>query len=433
MKILLFFFLLSFNSFASYSEMFGAGAHNASLGNQSTNSPSDPSNNYYLPAILAFQKKSQFNYSLSYFDPGPRKFPEMVVKNDTNDDSGTPVYGTPNNDYESLFFNSFHFTIPLEKLTGTLGLSVSMPFGKLLDSSTGNPYLPEYVMYRSRHRRTTIFLNYAKSMSERLALSVGGHLGLQISSDAYTESSLNGNSYGSGAYARATVKPTLGGLFSIAYRFDQALLGFSYQQEMKSHIKARIQGQTSVPPLPFDVDLNSLFYFDPHLFRLNYSYRWNSFEILSTLEYQLWENYETPLFHLSQNSGILQSSDDYESIQPRNILIPKLGFQYQATDTLSFSCGAAYRPTPLQGDFSGPGNSVDTDSTIFGVGLAYQQSFGEHLLELKPSFQYHQLSSKKVTKTENQENGTPGPKLGSPGYSLGGHIGVIALDLEMTL
>lgn len=84
--------------------------------------------------------------------------------------------------------------------------------------------------------------------------------------------------------------------------------------------------------------------------------------------------------------------------------------------------GAQYRMTPLKGDFSGSGNSVDVNTIVGTGGFQYRLVIFSKDVHLGASLQYHHLESKKVIKSSTQENGTAGRKLGAPGYDLGGNI-----------
>jgi hypothetical protein len=55
-------------------------------------------------------------------------------------------------------------------------------------------------------------------------------------------------------------------------------------------------------------------------------------------------------------------------------------------------------------------------------GLQYRMVIWSKDVHLGAAVQYHHLLDKKVTKSPNQENGTAGPKIGSPGYDIGGYI-----------
>jgi long-subunit fatty acid transport protein len=92
------------------------------------------------------------------------------------------------------------------------------------------------------------------------------------------------------------------------------------------------------------------------------------------------------------------------------------------TDRWSCLLGFNYHQSPLKGDFSGSGNSLDTNALIYTAGIQYRMVIWSKDVHLGTSFEYHQLESKQVVKTSTEENGNAGSKIGSPGYTIGGKV-----------
>ena len=144
----------------------------------------------------------------------------------------------------------------------------------------------------------------------------------------------------------------------------------------------------------------------------------------------MWSGYKSPVVTVTKNSGVVISSSNYEAISTRDTINPKIGFKDNLTDRWSYALGMAYRPTPLKGDFSGSGNSIDTDALIFTSGIQYRIVIWSKDVHLGTSFEYHQLQTKNVTKTPNEESGSAGSKIGAPGYSIGGNVLAGSLGLK---
>jgi hypothetical protein len=421
--LLVFVGLLPWNSYANYYEFFGASATTSSLGNMHSFDTSDPANNYFAPAILAFSDKMAFNLSLGVVDHNFKGIDNIVVRNDTNS-SSTPAteLGDVDTDYGQYYNNSIHLQLPLSKKRGVLGASFSSPVLALVDSSSGDPHLPEYVLYRSRYKRALIHLNYAYLFLKEFSFSVGVHMGLQTSADIYSQSSLNGTGYGSTTNGKTKVAPSFAAALSVAKKYTRGYYYLTFFQGMKSNLSANLAGQTSDPPLPFDITATSLLYYDPHTFRVGVAHDFGFLRLMMALEYQLWESFKTPVFVIKKNSGQVVSSDNYEQVTNRNVLLPKIGGQFLLTDRLRINMGLGYRPSPLKGDFSGAGNSVDSDSYLAAAGILYRIDIASIPVELSSSLQYHHLVSKSIVKTTLQEDGSIGEKIGSPGYSIGGSL-----------
>jgi hypothetical protein len=419
-------YLSSINIFASYPEIFGASFSTRIIGHMSNLDINDPSNNFYAPAILGFSKKVNAEAELTSTNTSFDSINNIAITNASNSSSGT-TYGSVSTDYADFIGAGLHFGLPIgypeHGTIGTLGLSIYLPVGSLIETNSGNPFLPEYVMYKSRYQRTSIYLNFAHQSTDDFAWSLGAIVGFQASADVKTNLSLNGNTYGSWAQAKTKIDPSLGAIISAAYKINESTMYFTYQQEMKSNLDARATGEINNPSLGlFDANIKSVLFYDPHTIRIGSNFKLSNLELFCGLEYQLWSAYKTPAISVVKNGGVVDSSSNYEQIITKNVSNPRIGARYLFTDRIATGVGFTYRQTPLDGNFSGSGNSIDTDSYIFSTGLTYRMVIWSKDVTIGPSLEYHLLKDRTVTKTANDEKGNAGTKLGGPYYTIGGHI-----------
>lgn len=415
--------LLSQTTLASFPEFFGTGPTTSGVGNQANSQVNDPANLYYLPAMSAWAKKISIGATMSATTHDFEPITNIVTENSTTGESGsTTVTGDANTTYEDSLNTSAHILFPIINNAGTVGISYFAPVGRLAETNSGDPKLPEYSLYRARYRRTQLHLNYALPLNENWALSVGAHLGFQVSARVNTDVSLSSN-FGSKGNAKTKINPSLGAVLSLAYRNDNQLTYFTFQQEMKSNLEAIATGEIADPSISLiNVGLESMIYYDPHIVRVGKTLMLDDLELLASLEYQLWENYEAPLIEINNLGGTVKASDDYERLKLKNIFVPKVGAIYHWSDSLALRAGLSYRQTPFDSDFSGAGNTVDTDVLMLSSGLTFDFTFWGKEIQLGGSLQYHKLMEETVTKTSGQENGAAGSKIGAPGYKLGGNI-----------
>jgi hypothetical protein len=419
--------LFAFKAQASFPEFFGASFTTSAIGNQANLDINDPSNNYYAPSVLAFSKRVNALLQATLTKTQFKKISNIIVSN-TSTASGTPTSGNVSNAYPNFTGSSLHLALPIgyedHGTLGTLGLSLFMPVGKLIETNSGNPFLPEYVLYHSRFQRTSGYANFAHAFQDQFAISLGAIVGFQASADIQTDLTLNGStSYGSSASARTNVSPSIGLIVSATKKINENKIYFTYQQEMKSNLHAQAAGEiTSPAPMLFSSSIDSMIFYDPHTFRVGGNYIFSAYQIFLSCEYQLWSGYKTPLIIITKEAGVMQSSRNYESLQTQNTLNPRLGLKTNLTDRWSYSLGFNYHQTPLKGDFAGNGNSVDTDAFIYTGGIQYRMVIWSKDVHLGTSFEYYNLRTKEVIKTANEENGSIGNKIGSPGYTLGGSV-----------
>jgi hypothetical protein len=429
------FFLFASTAQASIGEFFGANFSSSSLANQIALHNKDASNSYLNAAILAHERSVQLSSSVFLIRSEFNDIQNIVIKNNTNS-SGARVLGSANTNAKTIKMTSLGALLPLPgESSGVVSLQVFTPIGSFAEMNSGDSFLPEYVMYRSRFDRTSAHLQYAKPLGEYWSFSLGTQLGFQVGSDVGTQASLNGAPYGSSSNLKAKVKPTLGLMASVAYADQRRHLYLSYQQEMKTNLEARASGKINNPTSGlFSIALESMVYYDPHQIRFSWAQKLGeSFNLHLGGDYQIWSGYKPPTIIIRDLGGILLPSTQYERVNIKNIFIPKIGLSFKAHPQFTFSLGAFYRPTPLDSDFSGAGNSIDTDVLALTAGPSTQfDLFGLHI-DTGVAIQYHKLKNKQVTKTPGQENGSAGDKIGAPGYTIGGQSMAVILGFNISL
>ncbi len=433
--ILIIFIIWGNFSLASFPEFFGSGSQSAGIGNQFTGDADDASNNYYVPAYLAYSESVGISYSMHAVQTDFYDMDNILLKNDTT--ASNDLRGDIKSDnYGASFINVFHFNLPIKRKNGLkIGLSIYTPMKYFQETNSGRIFAPEYVMYRSRYHRTQLFFNLAYPFTKHWAASVGIHSGMQV--NAKSDSTLRFNDTdGSFTSAQTKAKPTISPLFSIIYKFNkhaQAYLG--YQHEMKSKIRMTASGHSDPVNLPMELQIDSMANYDPSIVRLGFASKVISqySKIFGSLEYQFWDNYEPPYFTMKKVGGLASGQTIFESVKTRNIIVPKIGVAINFTDAITFRLGSFYRPTPLQGNFTGIGNSIDTDMLGLTTGLGSKFKVFDIPMEFNTSFQYIVLKDKHVTKNSNLENGNSGDKIGSPGYTIGGEVYTFSVGLNLLM
>lgn len=194
---------------------------------------------------------------------------------------------------------------------------------------------------------------------------------------------------------------------------------------MKSKLDAMLSGEVSDPiSLPFSSIAGSMMYYDPHTFRFGSTFEDGNAEYFGSLEYQMWSNYVPPTISFSRLGGVLQPSSNFEKLSLQNTFNPKIGLKYNFTGRLNGGIGFAYRMSPINSDFSGSGNSIDTNTFIFTTGLQYRIVIWSKDVNVGTSVEYQQLEKKHVVKTLGAEDGTAPTdyKIGAGGYDIDGHV-----------
>src|SRR5262249_17207292 len=152
-------------------------------------------------------------------------------------------------------------------------------------------------------------------------------------------------------------------------------------------------------------------------------------------DYQFWSKYQTPALNIvdpavtncsgtSCAGGVKISPGQVPLPSFKNVLIPRIGEELRV-GSKTFRIGYARRPSMIDGLPEGIGNYLDLGVNEFNAGVGFH--FGHFLgydapCTLDMHLSYDRLDSSHVTKTAGDESGGSGPKIGSPGYDVGGEL-----------
>lgn len=420
---------------ASIGDFFGGSASTMALSGQANFDSSDAANNQYAGSLLADKKNTAYSFNFFSIDMNFKEINNVVVASPMNSAESSEKYGDVDTDYKSQYIMGMHGSFSLfKRLSTKLNLSVFVPTEKLLEASTGDPYRPEYVMYRSRFLRTIFLANFAHKF-EIFAVSFGGLSGFQSNGETYVVARETGSSNPpSSGKMSFNARPSMALTFSVSKDFDNLKAYFSFQDEMKNKLTNHAGGYTPIgsSSLKYDWDLSTMLYYDPKIYRLGSSIKIENYSFFGTLEYQDWSGYESPILEMNNNGGFLLGTDKKENFKTRNILIPKVGLSVRSEKN-TYLAGFSYRQSPLELIKGASGNTIDTDATIFSLGYSRKFMAIDQEFFFNSGLQYHMLKTTKVTKDANRENGDAGLKIGASEYEAGGNVIALSFGLSWIL
>jgi long-subunit fatty acid transport protein len=432
MKFLVVFFL-SFSqiAFASLPELFGQSTESLSLGNQAQKESA--ANNYQAPALQGYSKTTQFSFDTFYVSTVFKDIQNIYIKNSTNtvntlQRGNAKVNATPST------LMAAHLSTPLIDQDGPkLNFSLFAPLDRLMEADSGDPYLPRYVMYQNRFLRPLMLFSIAQSFND-WSFAFGAQSGFQSTGEAYF---ITRTTPGSPSLAKISfnAKPSWGATVSVAKKYQNQVTHLTFQQEMKSKLTNRATGETEVFGAgvgQFDFDLTSLLYYDPMILRLGHQVHLDHQNLFFALEFQEWDHFQSSTLNLKKLDGTINGSKNYENIKTKNIFIPKVGYEHKLSEHWSAKLGYFYRQSPIDtNNLKNSGNSIDCDKHVASIGIGHKFLLRQKVLGIDLAYQSHFLKTHKILKTANREDGDPSePKIGSPGYQVGGMIHVLSLGLN---
>jgi len=437
LNIFILFFLLCIPTVhASFIEDFGASTTSMGLGGQGDLTNKHAALNYYMPAALAHNSTIQLEASSFGTRYQIKPINNIVIENSINTDSGDEKLGNVDNDFSDLITNTFHVSLPLQRIKATLNATINSPFPYLAQFDSGDPYAPEYALIKSRPRRPQGFFNLAYALNNSFSFSLGAHLGVKAESNIFTKAAVNNEGETTlYTYARGggEVSPKLSPIISLFYQHSDLKAGVYFQGEMESNLRVDLTADEFSTGIIFDSIIESILFYDPQTLKTQLSYQLtDNSALLGSVNYYGWKKYQTPKINVN-GLAIMRSTVNYEKLKLKNTVSVKLGGKYHFSEKLNFVAGIGYEQSPFDSDFSENGNTIHSDIMALALGSSVDIEVFNFNITTSLGLSYKQLVNKSVTKTAGQENGQPGRKIGAPGYEIGGKIYTVSLGLGLEI
>ncbi|MDX1588862.1 MAG: outer membrane protein transport protein [Oleiphilaceae bacterium] len=146
------------------------------------------------------------------------------------------------------------------------------------------------------------------------------------------------------------------------------------------------------------IRINTIDSYQPETYTAGAEYRFGSWRIGATAEFQRWE----------QLSNELNGNDtikDDGNVQFRDILIPRLGVEYEFTRLFTVMGGLAYEESPLESTRNPEVNYLDNDRYVVGLGAQYcfcRLPVIAHPVTLGIGYQYQRLTERDFELVNNE-------------------------------
>jgi len=445
MKIWISIFLF-FNplAFANVGEFYGLGSRNTSLSSATIAGRAGAFSGYINPAQVADQENKRLSFAMGvmYAKPAFKSIDDPVVKeNDVNSD--TTQYGSVNTSYPETFGQVFGLTAVLfpEWHNLSVGLVSYLPIENNLNIDTTDPYLPEYILYRTRTQRPQVDLAMGAQVSKGFLVGGGVEWGFSMTTrtDLFIQTD---QSKSSSMRVSSSVKSKFRPYFGLLKKISddhQSALGLVFRFPLKSpayfEVDSGARALSGGPAaLNFNYSATSTLQYDPLSVEFGLMTKVTSHSIsFLQLEYQRWSQYQASAIEIksceSRACGVVISNSSNPSATFRDIYIPKLGHEIFLNDDQKIRFGYSYRMGVIKEISTGENNQIDPNKHL--VNLGFGQNWKNFLKSNLPvtmdvNFSLHYLESQSVKKASDSN-------IGSPGYDVGGFIygGGVTFGLEI--
>lgn len=199
-------------------------------------------------------------------------------------------------------------------------------------------------------------------------------------------------------------------------------LGLSYKEETQLKIYPfNTIATTETGGIDLNLILALVDYYYPETITLGSAYTLGDYTISFDLELQNWSGFEmSPPMQLNFGSDFKKFDD---------IVVPRLGLQYEMDDSTDLLFGYYYQPSFVPDKaLTGLLNILDNDKHVLSCGFTWKVpdvSFVKASMELSGGYQFQALMERDVDKTD--------PTALNPDYSFGGTCHSFMLGITLTL
>ncbi len=398
-------------------------------------------NNQNYPA-----EKLSFHWSIVYMTPDFEKINNVIVENNYTSDQIR--FSNVDTDYPNTIGQTVGMAYEFKKspLHWSFGVLAFLPLDELALIDSGETFIPEYVLHRSRNQKPELNLGTGIRPTENLTLGLGIHLGSALTSNTtiYLQTdSTKVSTMRIAASLKTKASPFLGAQYVLSDRWTTGLvLRAPLSQNEKINVQASTRAIGTVAALNFNFPAIATMYYEPWSAELGNRIRLGSRdELFLQLDYQAWSRFRAPALIIgtpnTELGGIQFSPSNNPAFEYRDIWVPRVGYE-KKWDTTLIRWGYTYRPSILKNPPTGAGNYLDPSEHRISAGMGFEFP---HFLDFDAPCRidfhlaYHQLVKQTIVKTPGDETGAGvgNQKIGAPGFEAGGHIWGGGLTLNLFL
>ena len=393
---------------ASTFDIFGYNPRGISLGGALAGGTSDYTASYYNPASLTSEKKVNLGLGMSYTAP-------LLYVDRALADSQYPTV-LP----ESHGGVNFGWKYPVggvldEKVA--LGVSLHVPFGRLLRVQGFDPVSPQFYLYQNLHDKLLLIAAIAYEPVPWLSIGVGVQALANLSGSADLRLDVIDSTFES-AEAEVDVLPSGGPILSLHSRpLPWLQLGFTYRGSTSLLFELPVGVHVS-QALALDIAMQQTVLWSPDQFALGaiFDIKALNLGIGVDITYSLWSAAPDPSTRIAIDfrGKLLEGTGTDEALdvgtnelpielQFANTLTPRVGVEWKPLDFFILRGGYFFRPTPAP---RATGTALYLDNQAHGLSLGVGFIVEDHLevgagpIEIDLAIQTTLLARRTVLRSE---------------------------------
>lgn len=187
----------------------------------------------------------------------------------------------------------------------------------------------------------------------------------------------------------------------------ETALTYRTKSSASTTIDSNIIVKQTIPDPGLSLAVSTIDSFQPETFAIATQYQGDGWRVGGSVEQQNWSELEK---EFSGDSIKDQQSVTGSHIQFDDVLIPRMGGEYELNKNFAFRAGVAYEKSPLASTRNPEINYLDTDKIIVGLGLSATYDKTRILaypVRLDLGYQYQQLQKRDFTLVAYDGTETP--------------------------
>jgi len=387
------------------------------------------------PALVVNLKQSSSHLGIFYYQSHFRDVGSILTQNEATSGASDRRQSVDANIPNQLMF-SYQYAQPLSHFwwSKSVGLSIVAPLPEMIILDSTSSFLPKYYWYDSRLNKTEVMLHLGQRVNENVKTSLSIFAQWDVITKSEVITGIQGSDTPSSARIQAKLKPRFFPMFETLWTHHEHNIGFSLALASKQKLKNTVTGRAPLggnTAVDYAFVMESQSNVEPLRFRYHHQYQLQNHQALMWgIDYEDWSNLQSTKLEISQSQGVVSNGPNYETIHGKKILSYAMGMEFTNLTDGIIDLSYRFHPEVLSNDLSSSGNAVDSDKHIFGLAYKGKLKWSDFQGRWSIGGQLHLLESHVVTKTPNQEDGSTGNKIGSPGYKTGGYVAILGLGFE---
>ncbi|MBW0148657.1 alkane uptake protein AupA [Marinobacter arenosus] len=187
----------------------------------------------------------------------------------------------------------------------------------------------------------------------------------------------------------------------------ETALTYRTKSAASTAIDSNIIVTQTIPDPGLSLAVSTIDSFQPETFAIGTQYRGENWRVGGSIEQQNWSELEDEF--AADTIKDQQSAAPSDRIRFDDILIPRLGAEYELNKNFALRAGVAFEESPLKSTRNPEINYLDTDKIVVGLGLSatYDRTrLLAHPVRLDIGYQYQQLQERDFTLVDYDGNET---------------------------